>query len=37
VPTRAFVVTEPTAPAGGTGDEVHRLEVGRIAEGLARV
>jgi uncharacterized protein DUF58 len=36
VPTRAFVVSEAAAPPAGTGDEVHRLEVGRIAEGLAQ-
>jgi uncharacterized protein (DUF58 family) len=37
VPTRAFVVSEPAAAAAPTGDEVHHLEVGRIAEGLARL
>jgi len=37
VPTRAFVVSESAAPAAGAGDEVHRLEVGRIAEGLAHL
>lgn len=37
VPTRVFVVSEPAAPAAGEGDEVYRLEVGRIAEGLARL
>ncbi len=37
VPTRAFVVSESAAPATGAGDEVHRLEAGRIAEGLAHL
>ena len=37
VPTRALVVSDAAAPAVGPGDEVHRLEVGRIAEGLARL
>src|SRR5437667_308019 len=36
IPTRAFVVGEGTTPAGGPGDQVQPLEVGRIAEGLAR-
>src|SRR5205807_649343 len=36
IPTRAFVVGEGPAPASGLDDEVQHLQVGRIAEGLAR-
>lgn len=36
-PVRAFVVVEPGAPVGAGPGEVHRLEAGRIAEGLARI
>ena len=36
IPTRAFVVGDGTTPAGGPGDQVQHLEVGRIGEGLAR-
>jgi hypothetical protein len=36
-PVRALVVVEPGAPAGEEPGEVHRLEAGRVAEGLARL
>jgi uncharacterized protein (DUF58 family) len=36
-PVRAFVVVEPGSPVGQGHGEFHRLEVGRIAEGLARL
>jgi uncharacterized protein (DUF58 family) len=36
-PVRAFVVVEPGAPALEAPGEVHRLEAGRLAEGLARL
>jgi uncharacterized protein (DUF58 family) len=36
-PVRAFVVVEPGAPADEGRGEFHRLEAGRVAEGLARV
>jgi len=36
-PVRALVVVEPGAPAGEEPGEAHRLEAGRVAEGLARL
>ena len=36
IPTRIFVVGDGPAPVGDPVDQVQRLQVGRIAEGLAR-
>src|SRR5207245_9731414 len=36
IPTRAFVVGDGTTPAGGPGDQVQHLAVGRNGEGPAQ-